>query len=59
MKIGVISLNEAIKMKSKEYNQGYTDGYQKAMKDCSKIREETDKEFKPLLEAINKLRRFY
>ena len=42
--------------KSKEYKQGLIDGYNKAMKDFMRIKKQTDKEFKPLKDAINKLR---
>ena len=42
--------------KSKEYRQGLIDGYKKAMKDFMKNKKQTDKEFKPLKDVINKLR---
>ncbi len=44
------------KEKSKEYRQGFTDGYSKAMKDFRKIRKESEERMKPIREALNRLR---
>lgn len=42
---------------NESYRQGFIDGYKKAMQDFRKINKQTDKAFKPLKDAINKLRR--
>lgn len=39
-----------------EYKKGFIDGYQKAIKDFKKIRKESEKNIKPIREAISKLR---
>jgi len=42
---------------SKEYKQGFIDGYKKARRDSKKIRKQGNKEFKSLKDAINKLKK--
>ena len=44
------------KEKSKQYRQGFTEGYSKAMKDSNRIRKEEEKKMKPIREAFNELR---
>ena len=41
---------------TKEYNKGFMDGYDKAMKDVKKIAQRTNKKMKPIRETLNKLR---
>ncbi len=51
--------NKKAKPKSKEYNKGFLDGYEKAFKDFKRIKKEVDKTFKPLKKLLNKMRERY
>ncbi len=51
-------MENIINKKSKEYKQGFLDGYEKAFKDFERIKKQVDKDFLPLKNAIKKLKDF-